>query len=225
MIRTIIFDLDGTLVDTEPAAAVAVRECFAGWGIQIDPADAGFVAGRTWAKAFEFLFAKYKLPIPEKQAAEEMLATYRAGIEKHLVIVPGSREAVRSLATKFGLGLVSGSNRSEIFFALDRLGLRDLFQIVLGAEDYPRSKPAPDGYLKALKILSTDPAHSLIFEDSEPGVNSARAAGAWVVAITGTNHFQQDVSQAHEHIPDLTQVNAEWVEQFCRRKKITQRVD
>ncbi|MGZ3687945.1 MAG: HAD family hydrolase, partial [Bdellovibrionota bacterium] len=107
--------------------------------------------------------------------------------------------------------LVSGSHRSEILWALDKLQIRSHFQVILGAEDYPRSKPAPDGYEKALKTLAVKPNRSLVFEDSTAGIRSARDAGTWVVAITGTNHFKQDTSEAHHWIPDLREVNVDWI--------------
>jgi beta-phosphoglucomutase-like phosphatase (HAD superfamily) len=210
-IQAIIFDLDGTLIDTEPVAAIAIRECFERWKIQLDPKDAAFVTGRTWASAFQYLFGKHPLPIPYEQATEEVLTCYRAALKKHLPIVAGGAAAVRSLAEHYPLGLVSGSHRSEILWALDQLGIRSLFQVILGSEDYPRSKPAPDGYLSAFAQLGAMPSRCLIFEDSTAGVASGLAAGAWVVAITGTNHFDQNTVGAHHHIEDLRLVTAEWV--------------
>lgn len=210
-ITTILFDLDGTLVDTEPAAAAAINECLSEWGIPADPSDAAVITGRTWATAFDFLFKKYPLPLPAQEAGEAMLTRYRLKLETHLRIVPGSAQAVAALAERYPLALVSGSHRSEIIWALDRLNVRHHFQFILGAEDYPRSKPAPDGYLKALEMLRAKAENTLIFEDSSAGIQSALAAGTQVVAITGTNHFNQDVSLAHHRIPDLTGVTPEWV--------------
>ena len=210
-ISCVIFDLDGTLVDTEPAAAKAVMGCFKKSKIDISENDAGFITGRTWESAFEFLFEKYPVPIPTDQAAEEMIEAYRKALRTSLGIVPGSAQAVTSLAGKFALGLVSGSHRTEILFALDHLKIREHFEVILGAEDYLNSKPAPDGYLKAFELLGVKPGSVLIFEDSAAGIQSAKAAGAWVVAVTGTNHFSQDVTSAHGHVPDLQPVNPEWV--------------
>lgn len=216
-IRAILFDLDGTLIDTEPSAATAICEVFRAWGIQIESSDAEFITGRTWAAASQFLFNKYPLPVSAEEASRILIKRYQDEIQKELHLVPGGAQAVQELAPHYPLALVSGSHRREILWALDRLGIRQCFKTILGAEDYPQSKPAPDGYQKAIQALGVTPQEGLVFEDSTPGITSAKAAGLWVVAITGTNHFNQDTSQAHEKIADLRGVNRKWIEGFLER--------
>lgn len=213
--KTILFDLDGTLIDTEPSAIQATQACFESWNMPLALEDIQYVTGRTWESAYQYFFSKFPdLPVPKDEVRRLINLEYRRLIEENLCIVPGGTEAVGALAEDFQLGLVSGSYRKEILWALKKLNIEHHFKIILGAEDYPRSKPHPDGYLKALEILGEQPETCLIFEDSLPGIQSGLTAGAWVVAITSTNHFEQDQSGAHHHIPDLTCVNTQWVREL-----------
>ena len=175
-----IFDLDGTLIDTEPAAARAIEESFKEWGLKVAGEDTAFITGRTWQSAIDYLFKKYAVPLTQGEASRVMIDRYRRELQTNLVLVPGGAAAVRALAPHFPLGLVSGSSRSEIIFALDQMGIRDQFKVIYGCEDYPMSKPAPDGFAKALGTLGVSGAETLIFEDSESGIASARAVGRTV---------------------------------------------
>ena len=211
-LSTVIFDLDGTLIDSEATAARVVRESFQEWwGIRMDPEDASHVTGRTWDSMWSWIETKYRIPMGREEALAKLVERYRAHLEQDLVEIPGAARAVRSLQGKVRLGLVSGSHRREIHYALDQLKIRDCFEVIYGAEDYPRSKPAPDGYHKALGTLGVKPAETLIFEDSEAGIASGRAAGAWVAAIRAANHFGHDQSRAHLQVDDLTGVTPEWL--------------
>ena len=206
----VLFDLDGTLIDTEPSAARAIQEAFSAWGHSVLEVDAAQIAGRTWQVAFDYLFKIYPAPIPRADAERKLLEHYRAEIEKNLIVIPGAVAAVQALASRYRLGLVSGSYRKEILWALGRLGILDHFQVILGAEDYLQSKPAPDGYRAAIQQLQADPGSVLIFEDSHAGITSGKQAGARVVAIDVSNHFGHDTSHADAHVRDLTLVTPEW---------------
>ena len=203
--------MDGTLVDTELAAAKAVEECFAAWNHKVTEKDADFVTGRTWEKALEFLFSKYPPAISTAKASEFILDAYRARIETDLIEVAGARECVADLARDYPLALVSGSHRREILSILGRLGIRDAFRVILGAEDYPASKPAPDGFNKAVGLLGATPASTLVFEDSVAGIESGLAAGLKVCVVTSTNHFGHATDRGHYFVPDLSGVNRAWV--------------
>ena len=79
------------------------------------------------------------------------------------------------------MAVVSGSPRESVLKTLEYLGIRDLFPVVVGAEDYPRGKPAPDPFLIAANLLNVPPSECLVFEDADLGIESAIAAGMkWV---------------------------------------------
>ena len=210
-IQGVIFDLDGTIVDTEGTAQSVIEEALLAWGLKLDVSHRGLVSGRTWAAGFDILFERYAVPVPRAEAEHEILARYRAATSRELLVIPGVVKAIRALAGTYPLALVSGSHRREILFALDRLKVRDLFTHIFGAEDYPRSKPAPDGFLKAIEALKVSPSQCLVFEDSAAGIAGARAAGLQVVAVTHANPFGESHSAAHSSIANFEGVDVEWV--------------
>jgi len=213
-IRTVIFDLDGTLIHSEGVAAAALISVFARYGVQLDSSHANSVVGRTWAAAFEILARQVSLPAQPARLLDETLEAYRIKLRTEVQEVPGAAAAVRRLAASFKLAVVSGSFREEVELALLKLGIRSHFDVVLGAEDYPRSKPAPDGYAMALGSLGCLPQETLIFEDSEAGIASGLASGCRVVSVAYCGSLPESSpwnARVHGTIDDWHPVTPEWV--------------
>lgn len=211
MIKAIIFDLDGTIIDSEALSLQAIMDCAAQWGVPVTKDEAAAVVGRKWEIAFDMLFSKHRIPVSPEMAAQQVLERFQAIVRKDMVFVPHVKAAIEDFSRHFRLALVSGSHREDVLWALRKLGVDHLFELVYGAEDYPRSKPAPDGYLKALATMELMAEECVVFEDSVPGLTSAHAAGIRSVAIGCTNHFKHDQSLAQERIHDYTGVDAGWV--------------
>ena len=226
-IKGILFDLDGTLVDSEIVAWKVILEVFGNRGINLRPETGRLIAGVKWKLAIEKVI-EYHSPQVSRAFQEndpirnmdvqllhdEVMRRYREELHRNPHFVPGAVDAVQDLSKQFPLAIVSGSVRDDISWALKKLGIYDCFQFILGAEDYKKSKPDPEGYSKGIRKLSLSPAEVLVFEDSEPGIQSALSAGTWVTAISSTNHFGQKQEHAHRIIKDLTEVNSNWVNRF-----------
>ena len=186
-------------------------DCSQKWGIAVTKEEAGTVVGRKWDEAFDILFSHHFIPVSREEATRQVVERFQEIVRRDVVFVPEVKRAIEDFAQNFRLALVSGSHRADVLWALDKLGVTKLFEVVYGAEDYPRSKPSPDGYLKALKTMKVDAKEAVVFEDSVPGLASAEAAGIRSVAITSTNHFHHDQGLAQEHIADYKGIDAAWV--------------
>lgn len=211
MIKTILFDLDGTIIDSEKAAQQAILDCTAHWGVPVTPADAASVAGKKWEVAFDLLYKRFRMPVSLEECSRAIITRYQEIFQANPTIVPGVKEAILDFAKHFQLALVSGSTREDVLWALRHLKVDHLFGCILGAEDYPGSKPAPDGFLKALQLLGAQASETIVFEDSAAGIASARAAGLRVVAIESTNHFGHDQSVADARIPHFEKIRSDWI--------------
>ena len=205
---TLLLDMDGTLIDSEALAQQAIIEGLKDWGLDVSESDAAAIHGKTWALAVQILGARYRFPIPQALAQQELFRRYRQKVEHHVVPLPGVPQRIRELGSHFELAVVSGSYRHEIQWTLERLGLTDVIPHYWGAEDYRDSKPSPEPYLTAMNALGRTREQCLIFEDSDAGMQSAIAAGMPFVAVTHTHRAPASLlNQAFlqvKHFEDLT---------------------
>jgi HAD superfamily hydrolase (TIGR01509 family) len=196
-----------------------LEDYFGQFGIVGDAKLHEAISGRTWTYSFDVIFDRFPVPVSRAEAEAEVLERYRKATENQLIIVPGVIDAVKDFARHFPMAVVSGSFRNQIKFALDKTGLRDSFEFYLGAEDYPRSKPAPDGYETAMKRFGVQGNSVLIFEDSVAGITSGKAAGARVVAVECANHFKELQKAADFSIPDFRGIDSRWVKSLGQKSK------
>jgi len=206
-IKAVLFDLDGTLVDTERESAEAMARALAAHGIVCDQEDRDFIIGRSWIAIYERLRERY----PELGWSRDELiaatAAAREGVfaELGITVLPGAREAVARFAG-YPRALVTGSSRVEAGQALAALGLAGAFDLVIAAEDVARSKPYPDGYLAAARALGVAPEDCLVVEDSLAGIAAGLAAGCAVIGVRAGNFDRQDQTSAHHVIDTLDEL-------------------
>lgn len=186
MIKALIFDFDGLILDTETPEYEAWRDIYQEFGHDL-PLDVwGQTVGGTAASDFEpfahlqSLLGRDLTPLNlEARAYEQKMARIHA-----LPPLPGVT-AMLTAAQQSGLRLAvaSSSRHSWVDGHLARLGLDHFFEAVRCADDVARTKPEPDLYLATLDALKVSPHEAVVFEDSPNGVRAARRAGLFVVAI------------------------------------------
>jgi HAD superfamily hydrolase (TIGR01509 family) len=217
-LQAILFDLDGTIVDTERESAEAMaRALRRGLGIEISQADRDFIIGRSWVDIYRNLQDRHPALRWSQAELIRETAAERVGVfaDLGITVLPGAVEAVHRFAG-VGRALVTGSSREEAGQVLDHLELRPAFQAVVASEDVPRSKPSPDGYLSAADKLGVAPERCVVVEDSAAGIAAGVAAGARVVAVAAGNFHGQDQSAAHAVIDTLEALTPELVEGLLR---------
>jgi len=178
----LIFDCDGTLADTMPGHFAAwVAALRAGGG---DITEDRFYqnAGVTSAAIIEALNRDfgYALDIPATVEAKEKM--YVEGLHE-IVEISAVADIARAHAGKIPMAVASGGLRSVVHATLDAIGLRPLFDAVVTAEDVVHGKPAPDIFLRAAELLGVAPEDCIVYEDGDPGIVAARAAGMRVIDV------------------------------------------
>ncbi len=213
----LLFDLDGTLVDTERESAEAMARAIAkGFAIEIEQSDRDFIIGRSWVDIYANLRARYPALTWTEGELIAATAAEREGVfaELGVTVLPGARQVLR----RFGalpLALVTGSSRVEAAQSLAALGCGDAFAVVVASEDVPRSKPAPDGFLLAARRLGIEPRRCVVVEESAAGIAAGLAAGARVVAVRAGNFHGQDQSHAHRIIDSLDALTPTLLGEIC----------
>jgi HAD superfamily hydrolase (TIGR01509 family) len=201
--RAVIFDFNGTLSHDEPILLAIFQELFAEYGRPLS-AETYFdeLAGlsdpeivRTWLGADH--------PAVD-EVIERRIERYRELAADGATVPEEVRDAVRHAAERVPVAVVSGAARAEIEPVLEAAGLAGLVRVVVAAEDVPRGKPAPEGYLRALELLGDGLVASdvLVLEDAEAGIAAAKTAGMRCIAVLGTLAPER-LAAADEIVPSL----------------------
>ena len=117
---------------------------------------------------------------------------YREEISKRMLLFPGAVDLIKRLAEQYPMAIASGALRDEIEYVLEHAGVRDCFKIIVAAEDVNDCKPDPEGYEKALEQLNyvlnaeIQPTECVVFEDSVAGIEAAKAAEMYCIAVTNS---------------------------------------
>ena len=210
--RAALFDLDGTLVDSERLNVRVLGSVMEQLARPLDDEERAFVIGHGWREIGKKLEERGALPVPLSEIMERAGAARAAIVSKEgEAVLPGAIEAVRLAHALGRVAIVSGSSRVEIVNCIDNLGLRDRVELLIGAEDVQAGKPSPEGYLQAAAKLGIDPGACLVFEDSTAGLEAARAAQMHGVGVEAGNFSKQDQSAAVETIASLQVVDESWL--------------
>jgi HAD superfamily hydrolase (TIGR01509 family) len=182
-VEAVIFDLDGVLLDSEPAWEAARREVtLESGGRWRDDAQTEMM-GMSTSEWSAWMHEALGVPLEPERIVSEVIGRMERAFRERLPLLPGAREAVTALAGHWSLGLASSSSRPLIDLALELSGLAPLFRATASSEEVERGKPAPDVYLRAAELVGVDPGTCVAIEDSTNGIRAGAAAGMRVIAI------------------------------------------
>ena len=183
MIKAVVFDLDGVLIDSEPVWERVRRDLVAERGGHWAPDAQRKLMGMSTPEWARYLSEDLGVGLPPDNVATLVIDRMAASYRERIPLLPGAVEAVRRQAARWPLGLASSAPAVLIDIVLQSAGLRPYFAVTMSTEQVPSGKPAPDIYLAVAARLGYSAPDCAAIEDSANGIRSAAAAGQHVIAI------------------------------------------
>jgi HAD superfamily hydrolase (TIGR01509 family) len=203
-VTAVIFDCDGTLVDSEPLAERAWALALARHGYELAPADLAGAQGLPFPEVHARMAQRTRLPELEtfwREYAAELLPLLDSELHPFADAVATARELhQRGVA----LAVASSSRRERLDRTLARAGLDTLFAVSVAGDEIARGKPAPDMFLEAAARLGATPKDCVVIEDSAPGVAAGLAAGMVTVGVLRDGIDPDALAGAHRVVRTLT---------------------
>jgi beta-phosphoglucomutase len=211
MIRTVIFDMDGVIIDTEPIHHHAFFTQFTELGITVsDDLYASFLGSST-RNVFQQLKQKFNLPQEVTELLQRKRELFNQAFDEDagLDLLPGVRPLIEDLQ-RHGVQMVlaSSASKATITRVFNRFGLAPYFSHTVSGEDFAQSKPDPAIFLHAAELAETPVSECIVIEDSANGVAAAKAGGIYCIGYASPHSAGQDLRLADRVIQDFSELSA-----------------
>lgn len=210
MFNAILWDMDGTIVDTERLVWDVMREAFRR-AVNIDLPEEVFnsLLGRSENDFYDAMRAKYELSFDDMILIREHFEPWYIRRLQGITPLPGAVERVREFHAHARQAIVTGSTYSQAATILKAVGIEDRFVNITSCDFYSKGKPDPEPFLTAAQDLKVPPEFCLVLEDSPAGVTAAKAAGMKVIGIHEGNKGKYNISHADLEIQSLLDLSWE----------------
>ncbi len=209
MIKAVIFDMDGVVVDTAQLNFLADSKVLGSVGLNISKEEYIKHTGKPGRQIYDEILKQHKIAADlEALAAKREDHIKNAMRELNLKPNPGFHELVAKLkANNYAIALASSSSKTKVQNVLSFLKLEDTFATVVTGSDVTKSKPAPDIYLETAKRLRLKPGECAVIEDSESGILAAKNAGMMCIALLTEHTKDQNTSIADKIVDGFKSIS------------------
>ncbi len=214
MTKSILFDMNGIIIDDEHIHELAFTETVEPFGINLTHEQyLECCAGKTDRAGYESIAAQFNKNLPVDQLLVEKSQTYLKLFPANKKTYPGVIELIHQLAQKYLLALTSSSSRAEVDLITKEFGIQADFKVTISADEVTKGKPDPEPYLITCQNLNVSPAEAVVIEDSKSGVSSAKAAGCGCIGVT-TTHSADDLKASDVVVSTFSEITEQIIEQL-----------
>lgn len=207
MIKAVIFDMDGVIVDSEHVHNKAEKEAMLKYGVKVSSKELQNYTGMTDEAMFTEFIKEHDLDTTHEEIYNEKEKALLSLLKENITPVAGVINLINKLKQAgIKLGVASSSHRKVVGFVLKELGIASLFDTIIAVEDITHGKPDPEIFLKAASKLSTNPEDCLVIEDARSGVEAAKKAGMKCIGYKNPNSGNQDLSKADIIVDDFSKI-------------------
>lgn len=212
----IIFDMDGTLLDTERVSQRAWQESLARFALEFDPDWYLTLIGRDWPSCERVVHATFADRVDTTRLVDDLRATYDRLIAAAVPVRAGAPQLVAGLADAgVTLGLATSTRTAMAEHKLDSAGLRSFFDVVVGGDQVSRGKPDPEIYLRTADLLGRAATECIAVEDTPTGFRAAHGAGMRTLLVPDVVQPPAEVEAlAHaiaRDLPHAGEILAAWL--------------
>ena len=208
--RAIILDLDGVVIDSERLHVETEKRLLSEYGVTVEPEDWPGFKGQTPQAVFDFVISKYHINEAIEVLLEKKDRYLAEAYEKELELFPDFLPLIQRFRKRFVYALTTSTQRPLTEWVLTRFRLKDIFQVVVTADDVSKGKPDPEPYLRTIEALGMKSSECIVIEDSINGVQAAKGAGAKCIAVA-TSFEREELAEADAVVDRLEDVTDDFI--------------
>jgi len=211
VIKAVIFDMDGTIVDSEDIHTGSLKEVVKEeLDVDLSEEEIRKYIGLDYKHKLEKIFSERGIDGDSNKLAD--VIRRRTIKLSHLVEkIDGAEEIIQEMKRNFKIALVSGSSRDQIESLLGNTGLKKYFDIRISSDDVENNKPHPDSYLLSTEKLGVKPNECVVIEDSVTGIEAAKSAGMFCIAVLNRYNKNQDLSKADIKVNNIKEITLDMI--------------